>query len=199
VEVAITTPNLLTIARIAMAPVLVYLLCFTDPTASALAALVFFFATISDYLDGYIARSYGSGSTLGKFLDPLADKIVVTAVLIMLAGMPRTPHVPAWLVVVLVTREIMVTGLRAVAAAEGRIIAAGELGKYKMALQAIALQGLLIHYTYLHINFFAAGMFVLWIATIVSLWSGIDYYAKTIAILRPAAPSSAQAAKRAAI
>ena len=197
--VALTTPNLLTIARIATAPVLVYLLCFTGPTAAAIAAVVFFFATISDYLDGYIARSYGSGTTLGKFLDPLADKIVVTAVLIMLAGMARTPHVPAWLVVVLVTREIMVTGLRAVAAAEGRVIAAGELGKYKMALQAIALQGLLIHYTYLHINFFAAGMFLLWIATIVSVWSGIDYYVKTIAILRPAASAAPPVAKRAAI
>lgn len=198
-KVALTTPNLLTLARIATAPVLVYLLCFTGPTAAAMAAVVFFFATVSDYLDGYIARSYGSGTTLGKFLDPLADKIVVTAVLIMLAGTPRTPHVPAWIVVVLVTREIMVTGLRAVAAAEGRIIAAGELGKYKMALQAIALQGLLIHYTYFHINFFAGGMFVLWIAAIVSVWSGIDYYVKVIAMLRPAAPGAPQVAKRAAI
>jgi CDP-diacylglycerol--glycerol-3-phosphate 3-phosphatidyltransferase len=199
VKVALTTPNVLTIARIATAPVLVYLLCFTGPTAAAIAGGVFFCATISDYLDGYIARSYGSGSTLGKFLDPLADKVVVTSVLIMLAGTPRTPHVPAWLVVVLVTREIMVTGLRAVAAAEGRVIAAGELGKYKMALQAIALQGLLIHFTYWHVNFFAAGMFVLWIAAIVSVWSGIDYYVKVIAMLRLAAAGPSQAAKRAAI
>jgi len=194
--VAFTTPNLLTIARIATAPILVYLLLFTGPTASLIAALVFFFATMSDLLDGYIARSYGSGTTLGKFLDPLADKIVVTAVLIMLAGMARTPRVPAWMVVVLVTREIMVTGLRAVAAAEGRVIAAGELGKYKMGLQALALQGLLIHYTYFHVNFFAGGMFLLWIAMIVSVWSGIDYYVKVIAMLRPAAPA---VAKRAAI
>ncbi len=195
-SVAFTTPNLLTIARIATAPILVYLLLFTGPTASLIAALVFFFATMSDLLDGYIARSYGSGTTLGKFLDPLADKIVVTAVLIMLAGMARTPRVPAWMVVVLVTREIMVTGLRAVAAAEGRVIAAGELGKYKMGLQALALQGLLIHYTYFHVNFFAGGMFLLWIAMIVSVWSGIDYYVKVIAMLRPAAPA---VAKRAAI
>jgi CDP-diacylglycerol--glycerol-3-phosphate 3-phosphatidyltransferase len=196
VSAALNTPNLLSIARIATAPILVYLLCFTGPTAALMAAVVFFFATISDLLDGYIARSYGTGTTLGKFLDPLADKIVVTAVLIMLAGMARTPHVPAWIVVVLVTREIMVTGLRAVAAADGRVIAAGELGKYKMALQAIAIQGLLIHYTYFHINFFAAGMFLLWIATIVSVWSGVDYYVKTFAMLRPA---SAPPTKRAAI
>jgi len=196
VPAALTTPNLLSIGRIATAPVLVYLLCFTGPTAALVAAVVFFVATMSDLVDGYIARSYGSGTTLGKFLDPLADKIVVTAVLIMLAGMARTPHVPAWIVVVLVTREMMVTGLRAVAAAEGRVIAAGELGKYKMALQAIAIQGLLIHYTYFHINFFAGGMFLLWIAAIVSVWSGVDYYIKTIAMLRPEA---APVAKRAAI
>jgi len=96
--VTFTTPNLLTFFRIAIIPVLVYLLLFTGPLASALAAAIFFIATITDFLDGYIARSYGSGTTLGKFLDPLADKLVVSAALIMLAGMARTPHVPAWMV-----------------------------------------------------------------------------------------------------
>jgi CDP-diacylglycerol--glycerol-3-phosphate 3-phosphatidyltransferase len=103
----------------------------------------------------------------------------------MLAGMARSPHVPAWMVVVLVSREIMVTGLRAVAAAEGLIVAAEELGKYKMALQAIAIHGLLIHYTYLHVDFFAAGMFILWLAMGVSVWSGIDYYVRVVRALTP--------------
>lgn len=192
----LTTPNVLTLLRIALAPLLVYLLLFTGPVASALAAAVFFIATMTDFLDGYIARAYGSGTTLGKFLDPLADKIVVTAALIMMAGMPRWPRVPAWIVVVLVSREIMVTGLRAVAAAEGRVIAAEDLGKYKMSLQAIAIQALLIHYTYFHIDFFAAGMFILWMATAVSIWSGIDYFVKARSVLQPKARS---AAKRAAI
>lgn len=177
----LTGPNLISLFRIATAPVLMYLLLFTGPIASALAAGVFLVATLSDYLDGYVARSYGSGTTLGKFLDPLADKLVVTAALIMLAGMVRTPRVPAWIVVVLVSREIMVTGLRAVAASEGgMVVGAEELGKYKMTLQAMAIEGLLIHYTYFHVDFFAVGMFILWIALAVSIWSGVGYYIKII-------------------
>lgn len=180
-----TPPNIVTMFRIALAPILLWLLMYTSPEASWIAAGVFFVATISDYFDGYLARGYGYVSTLGKFLDPMADKLVVTTALIMLAGMARTPHVPAWMVVVLVTREIMVTGLRAVAAAEGLIVAAEELGKYKMSLQAIAIQGLLIHYTYFYVDFFAAGMFVLWLAMGVSVWSGVDYYVRAVKALRP--------------
>jgi CDP-diacylglycerol--glycerol-3-phosphate 3-phosphatidyltransferase len=197
VIVTLTTPNLLTLLRIATVPLIVYLLLFPAPVPSALAAGVFFTATITDFLDGYIARSYGSATTLGKFLDPLADKLVVTAALIMLAGMSRTPRVPAWMVVVLVSREILVTGLRAVAASEGQIIGAEELGKYKMALQSIALHGLLIHYTYFHIDFFTGGLFVLWIAMAVSVWSGVEYFVNTAAILGPR--SRPQSTKRAAV
>ncbi|MGH8013711.1 MAG: CDP-diacylglycerol--glycerol-3-phosphate 3-phosphatidyltransferase [Candidatus Binataceae bacterium] len=178
-----TTPNLITLLRIAAVPVLIYLLFFPAALPSIIAAVVFFLATITDFLDGYVARSYGSGSTLGKFLDPLADKLLVLSVLIMLAGIHREPHVPAWIVVVLVARELMVTGLRAVAASEGRIMAAEELGKYKMVLQSIAVQGLLIHYIYFHVDFFAAGMFVLWIAMAVTVWSGIDYFVRAAAVL----------------
>ena len=180
-----TTPNILTLGRIATAPILVYLLTRIGPLAAALAAGLFFIATITDFLDGYIARSYGSGTTLGKFLDPLADKVVVISALIMLAGTPQLPRVPAWIVAVIVVREIMVTGLRAIAAAEGVVMAAEELGKYKMVLQSIAIQGLLIRYTYVHIDFFAAGMFILWIAMGLSVWSGADYYFNALRLLRP--------------
>jgi CDP-diacylglycerol---glycerol-3-phosphate 3-phosphatidyltransferase len=183
--VAWTTPNVITLLRMATAPLLLYLLLYSSPVASALAATVFFVAMISDFLDGYVARNYGLGSTLGKFLDPLADKVVVLTALIMLAGMTRTPHVPAWMVAVLVLREVMVTGLRAIAAAEGMVLGAEALGKYKMTLQAIAVQGLLIHYTYFHVNFFDAGMFVLWIATVLSVWSGVSYYVKVVRALKP--------------
>ena len=186
----LTPPNLVTLFRIATAPVLVWLLMYTGPAASWGAAGVFFVATVSDYFDGYLARSYDAVTTLGKFLDPMADKLVVMTALIMLTGMARTPHVPAWMVVVLVSRETLVTGLRAVAAAEGLIVGAEELGKYKMSLQAIAIHGLLIHYTYMHVDFYAAGMFVLWFAMVVSVWSGIDYYVRVLRILqpKPAAP-----------
>jgi len=195
--VTFTTPNILTLIRIATVPLLVYLLMFPGPVPSAIAAGVFLAATVTDFLDGYIARNYGSGTDLGKFLDPLADKLVVSAALIMLAAIPRSPRVPAWIVVVLVSREILVTGLRAVAATEGRIIAAEDLGKYKMVLQSIAVQGLLVHYTYFHIDFFAGGMFILWIALALSVWSGIEYFVKAAGIIDGASPST-RIAKRAA-
>lgn len=190
-----TTPNILTLCRIGTVPLLIYLLLFPGPVAAAVAAAVFFLGTITDFLDGYIARSYGMGSRLGMFLDPLADKLIVTTALIMLAAMPRQPHVPAWIVVALVARELVVTGLRAIAAAEGQIIAAEELGKYKMALQCIAVQGLLVHYTYLHIDFFAGGMFLLWLALILSYWSGIDYFIGVGKLF--ARPATVPTAKRA--
>ena len=191
-----TVPNVLTFLRIAAVPLLAYLVIVPGPIAAALATAVFFFASITDFLDGYIARSYGSGTDLGKFLDPLADKLIVAAALIMLAIVPRVPHVPLWIVIVLVSREILVTGLRTWAAARGRIIGADELGKYKMALQAVAIHGLLIHYSYFHVNFFAAGMFVLWIATIVTVWSGAEYFVKIFATesAREAIPSAGRVA-----
>jgi len=193
--VILTTPNLLTLVRIGTVPLLVVLLLFPGPGPSAAAAAVFFAASITDFLDGYIARNYGSGSTVGKFLDPLADKLVVTAALIMLSGIPRTPRIPAWIVAVLVSREILVTGLRAVAAAEGRVIAAEELGKYKMVLQVMAVQGLLIHYTYFDIDFFAAGLFILWMALVLSIWSGVEYFLTGFRLL--AAREQTQPIKRA--
>jgi len=179
--VTLTIPNLLTFLRIATVPLLIYLVAHPEPLPSAIAAGVFFLAAITDILDGYIARNCGSGTDLGKFLDPLADKLIVAAVLIMLTITPRMPRVPLWMVIVLVSRELLVTGLRTFAAARGRIIGADELGKYKMVLQALAIHGLLIHYTYFHVDFFAGGMFILWIATAVTVWSGADYFVKALA------------------
>jgi CDP-diacylglycerol--glycerol-3-phosphate 3-phosphatidyltransferase len=181
--VTLTTPNVVTLGRIALLPLLMWLLTFTGPTASALAAGTFLVAAVSDYVDGYIARSYDAVSVLGKFLDPMADKLIISGVLIMLAGMNRVPRVPAWIVAVIVGREIFVTALRAMAASHGVVMAAEELGKYKMVLQGIAVQALLIHYTYFHVDFFAAGMFILWLALALSLWSGADYYFRLVDLL----------------
>lgn len=175
---------MVTLFRIGLVPVLVVVLLYTGPTAAWIAAAAFLIATLSDYLDGYIARNYGSGSVLGTFLDPLADKLLVSAALIMLAAIARSPRVPAWMVTIIVGREIMVTALRAMAATHGLVVGAEELGKYKMTLQAMAVQALLVHYTYLHIDFFAAGMFLLWISMAVSIWSGVEYYLKLMWVLR---------------
>ena len=100
--------------------------------------------------------------------------------------MDRSPRVPAWMVAVLVAREISVTALRAMAAMEGGlVVGADDLGKYKMVAQAMAIQGLLVHYTYFHIDFFAAGMFLLWIALVLAVWSGFEYYIKFMQLLMP--------------
>ena len=173
-------PNILTFFRILLIPVLVVLLTNSGPTSSLLAAFTFFVASLSDFFDGYLARRWGLSTTLGKLLDPLADKFIVAAALIMLAGMSRTPTVPAWMAAVIIGRELAVTGLRAVALGQGVVVAAEELGKYKMIFQMFALHGLLLHYPFLGIDWHVAGMYFLWIALVVSLWSGIDYHVKVI-------------------
>jgi CDP-diacylglycerol--glycerol-3-phosphate 3-phosphatidyltransferase len=173
-------PNILTVFRIVLIPLLVVLLTDPRPTASLLAAFTFFIASLSDFFDGYLARRWGISTTLGKLLDPLADKLIVAAALIMLAGMTRTPSVPAWMAAVIIGRELAVTGLRAVALGQGVVLAADELGKYKMIFQMFALHGLLLHYPFLGVDWHLAGMYFLWIALVVSLWSGIDYHVKVI-------------------
>ncbi len=168
-------PNLLTLGRIAIFVVIVVVLRDEGPGAGALAAVFFFLACWTDYFDGELARRHSLTTTLGKFLDPLADKLLVAGILIMLVGMQREPRVPSWLVVVIVSREFAVTGLRAIASGEGIVIPAEELGKYKMIFQMFALHGLLLHFTYAGIDFHLAGMYFLWISTAISLWSGLVY------------------------
>ncbi len=173
-------PNILTFFRILLIPVLVVLLTSPGPVASVFATLTFFLACVSDFLDGYLARRWGLSTTLGVLLDPLADKLIVAAALIMLAGMERTPSVPSWMVVAVIGREIAVTGLRAVALGQGLVVAADELGKYKMIFQMFALHGLLLHYRFCGVDFHVGGMYFLWISLVISLWSGIEYHVKVI-------------------
>jgi CDP-diacylglycerol--glycerol-3-phosphate 3-phosphatidyltransferase len=185
-------PNILSLVRIALIPLLVYCLTDAQPWSSALATLIFFVASLTDFFDGYIARLQGHTTTLGKLLDPLADKLIVAAALIMLAAADRFPRVPAWLVVIIIGRELAVTGLRGIASGEGVILHAEELGKYKMLCQIFALHGLLLHYSYLHINFHLLGMYFLWISLVLGVWSGIDYHIKVVRQLmaKHAIPSS---------
>ena len=173
-------PNLVTAFRIGLVPVLVVVLMHPGRAAALFAAFTFFLACWSDFFDGYLARRHGITSTLGKLLDPLADKLLVMAALVMLAAMPRTPRVPAWIVVLVVGRELAVTGLRAVAVSEGIVLAAEELGKYKTIFQMLALHGLLLHYQFLGVDFFSGGMYFLWPSLALSLWSGVDYHVQVI-------------------
>ena len=164
-------------------PVIVLILFRSDPVARAWAGGLFLVACITDFLDGWLARRHGV-TTLGQFLDPLADKLIVAAVLIMLAAHPPSPRVPAWMAVVIILRELAVTGLRGVAAARGMVLAAEELGKYKMIFQMFALEALLVHYRYaipgtgLAVDFHAAGMLFLWVALVLAVWSAVDYYVR---------------------
>lgn len=173
-------PNLLTIFRIALIPVLVLLLLSPSELSSILSVAVFSIASITDWLDGYLARKMNIVTNLGKFLDPIADKLLIAAALVMLVGLGR---VPAWMVVVIIGREIAVTGLRSIASSEGIIIAASDLGKGKMILQISALIGLLLHYQYMGIDFHAVGMMLLWIALALTAWSGFDYFNKFMKVI----------------
>jgi CDP-diacylglycerol--glycerol-3-phosphate 3-phosphatidyltransferase len=181
-------PNSLTLFRVACIPVLIILLFFPHKTTSFLAALVFGLASISDLLDGFLARRQQLVTTFGKFLDPLADKLVVSAALIMLIPLGRAP---AWMVVVIVGRELAITGLRSMAVSEGKVISADELGKKKMVFQIVAILGLLLHYEYFGINFHAVGMFFLWLAVALTLWSGFNYFRKFWDVLEENASKSA--------
>lgn len=176
-------PNLLTFLRILLIPVLVVLLQDAGRGASVVAALTFFLACWSDFLDGYLARRHGISTTLGKLLDPLADKLIVMAALVMLAAMVREPRVPAWMVVLIVGRELAVTGLRAIAVGQGTVLAADELGKYKTIFQMFALHGLLLHYRFLGIDFYSAGMYFLWVSLVVGVWSGVAYHLRVIRLV----------------
>ena len=172
-----SVPNILTLCRIFTAPLLVVLLSFPTPVNRAVAALLFVLASTTDYFDGYLARRYNVISSVGKLLDPMADKLLVMAALIMLVAC-RDGSVPAWMVVIILGREIMITSLRGVASTQGVVIEAEELGKYKTILQIFAITGLCMHYRYFWIDFHFGGMYFLWASLILSIWSGMDYFRK---------------------
>jgi CDP-diacylglycerol--glycerol-3-phosphate 3-phosphatidyltransferase len=183
-------PNILTLTRIAAIPLMAALLMSPSQPAGFWAAAVFSMASVTDWLDGYLARRMGIVTIFGKFLDPIADKLIVMAALIMILPYGR---IPAWMVLVILGREIIITGLRGIASSEGIVIQASDLGKYKTIFQIVAIIGLLLHYDYnwlfgiehplLHVNMHNVGMFFLWIATLLTVWSGVDYLARFIRII----------------
>jgi CDP-diacylglycerol--glycerol-3-phosphate 3-phosphatidyltransferase len=183
-------PNMLTLARIAAIPLMAVLLLSPSQPAGFWAAALFSLASITDWLDGYLARRMGIVTVFGKFLDPIADKLIVMAALIMILPFER---VPAWMVLVILGREIIITGLRGIASSEGIVIQASELGKYKTIFQIVAIIGLLLHFDYnwlfgiehqlLHVNMHNVGMFYLWIATLLTVWSGVDYLYRFIRVI----------------
>lgn len=177
----VNIPNTLTMIRIVFIPVVMWLIWLGDPFSCMLAAIVFTLAAVTDFFDGYIARKRNLVSMTGKFLDPLADKLIVMATLVMLAAENR---LAAWIVVVIVAREISITGLRALAATEGIIISSRSGGKFKTAFQLVGLIGLIIHYEYVtdwwvasaSINYHLVGFWLLMVSVVFSLYSAWEYF-----------------------
>jgi CDP-diacylglycerol---glycerol-3-phosphate 3-phosphatidyltransferase len=151
------------------------------PVTHFIAALIFIIASCTDWVDGYYARKYNLVTNLGKFLDPLADKLLVSAAFIALVELGAAP---AWMIIIILSREFAVTGIRAVAAAEdGEVIAASQMGKIKTWLQIIAISALLLHNLPFALVGFPFATISLWLATLITLYSGWEYFVNSKHIL----------------
>jgi len=181
-------PNSITMLRILLIPVVVVLLALKTPAFCIMAVAFFTIAAISDFFDGYLARKLNLVSVTGKFLDPLADKLMVMATTVQLASMG---WLDSWIPITILTRELAVQGMRLIAVGEGLVIAAGSGGKAKTALQLVGLVGLLFHYTFpvtlfginLNMNFHKVGWLLMVLSIIFSLTSAWQYFRGFLAAL----------------
>ncbi|HYR19420.1 MAG TPA: CDP-diacylglycerol--glycerol-3-phosphate 3-phosphatidyltransferase [Myxococcales bacterium] len=179
-EELLNAPNLMTLGRIACIPVFLALLSYENRRNSFLAAMVFAAAAISDWLDGWLARVSNKVTTLGKFLDPLADKIIVLSALVMLVRLGR---VPVWVVVIILARELLISGLRTIAMSEGLVIAASRGGKWKTSLQLSGIIALMVHYHFaidyvfgtVVTDFHTVGLTLLYLSLVPGIASAVDY------------------------
>jgi CDP-diacylglycerol--glycerol-3-phosphate 3-phosphatidyltransferase len=170
-------PNTITVLRVGVVPVLLLLPFANDKGSSQLIAWCFIVGALTDLLDGWLARRGKQVTSIGKLLDPLADKLLVSTALIVLLAMGRIPIWATWMVVVIVGRELAVTGLRGLASAGGQVVAASWLGKTKALSQNIAIGALIFHYPTAGLPAHAIGMVFLAAATALTLWSGYVYFA----------------------
>jgi len=164
--------------RLILVPPIVILLFFPGRLASAVAGLIFLIASITDYFDGFIARRFKLESSFGRFLDPIADKVLVCAALIMLISLDR---VSAWIVMLIITREIAVSALRAISKTWDTSLKPSPVGKLKTVFQFSAIVPLIIHYEYkllIPIDFHLVGTVLLYVALVLTWWSGLDYFLK---------------------
>lgn len=188
-EDALNLPNVLTLLRIAAIPLVLVLMAEGTREANFWAALLYAAAAVTDAIDGWLARRQGLVSVLGKFLDPLADKLFVVAVLVF---MVQLGHVPAWAVIVVVARELAITTLRIIAMTEGVVIAAQRGGKDKTALQMVAVLLLILHDPYVldfvvvqvQANLNTVGLLMLYLSIVLALTSGGEYLRLLAAAIR---------------
>ncbi|MCS6898002.1 MAG: CDP-diacylglycerol--glycerol-3-phosphate 3-phosphatidyltransferase [Nitrospira sp.] len=171
---SLNLPNVLTLGRIVLIPIFVLVFMEPTPERSLLAAVIFTAAAVTDLLDGYIARRTGQITKLGKLLDPIADKLLVLSALILLVNVDR---VGALVAILIIARELTVTGIRAMAAGERMIIAAQTMGKYKMALQVVAIVLLILDGTWLAEigNVYLVGTATLYLSLVLGYISGWQY------------------------
>ncbi len=185
-------PNKITLFRICLIPVFMLFL-FVDwplgtvdafgthiPAAHLIAAFLFLFAAATDWLDGYYARKLKLITNFGKFIDPLADKLLVAAALI---GLVELGLLAGWMAIVIISREFAVTGIRLIASADGEVIAASKLGKWKTLSQIVAISALLLYNFPFSIVNLPFDQLAIWVATLLTLCSGIDYFMKNKQII----------------
>lgn len=172
--------NKITLLRVLMIPIFMIVLFSNFNNSNYIAALIFAIASATDGLDGYIARSRNQITTFGKFIDPLADKLLVSTALI---SMVQLGKVPAWVVVLIIAREFTITGFRIIAASEGITIAASALGKIKTITQLIAIISLLINNFPFKFIEFPFDIIMLYISLFFTILSGIDYLYKNKHVL----------------
>ena len=173
--VIINLPNAVTMLRVCIIPVLFFLLFNPGRFWSLIIAILFIMAALTDLLDGYLARRYHIVTNIGKFLDPIADKIIVNTAMILMIPIGR---IPACIVAIIIIRDFIIDGIRTIATSEGLIIEASKLGKRKTLCQIFALSALIIHYPFLGANAHAVGMVILSVALYLTIHSGIDYVLK---------------------
>ena len=174
-------PNLVTLVRIAAIPAFLVYAYYESRFNSFVAAMIYAAVAATDFLDGWLARRLDAVTVIGKFLDPLADKLIAMSALVMLVHLGR---VAAWVVIVIMAREFIVTGLRTIAMSEGIVIAAGAEGKQKAAFQVVGITFLLLHYTYpVDVGFYAfqfdanrVGTVLIFVSLVFSVWSMVDYF-----------------------
>ena len=178
---ALNGPNQLTLFRIAAVPIIIVLMLFPNRICTFIAALLFSAAAITDYLDGFLARKRGMVTTLGKIMDPVADKLLVSSAFIMLSSLG---WVPAWMTCIIIGRELAVNGLRNIIAEKGEDLSASNLGKYKTGFQIAAIIPLMIHFPFFGLNVQVIGNLFLWGALVFTIWSGADYFIRSRSLLQ---------------
>jgi CDP-diacylglycerol--glycerol-3-phosphate 3-phosphatidyltransferase len=171
-------PNTITVVRVGVVPNLLLLPWFSDRASSFFIGWCFTIAAFSDLLDGWLARRGQQVTRIGKLLDPLADKLIVSTALIVLLSTGRIPPWATWMVVVIVGRELAVTGLRGLASSQGQVMAASGYGKVKTFTQNVAIGAMIFHYQSLIFSFHSIGLALLGLATMLTLWSGYTYFAE---------------------